>query len=83
MSFWQKIVDQRSIPERTAEQMKKFWSSYESHTGEQWLALALHENRDFSLSIKSIPDPNFVKMFKEKYEMEFIKLKALDTTDIS
>lgn len=63
--------------------MKKFSSMYESHTGEQWLALAIHENRDFSLSIKQIPDPNFVKTFKEKYEMEFIRLKALDTTDVN
>jgi len=31
-SFWQKIEEQRLIPERTADQMKKFWSEHENYT---------------------------------------------------
>lgn len=32
--------------------MRKFWQKYESYTVEQWLVKAIHENLDFSLSVK-------------------------------
>ena len=38
--------------------MKKFYNLYEHYTGEQWLALAIHENRDFSFSIKIYENKN-------------------------
>jgi hypothetical protein len=42
------------------------------------LAEAIHERVDFSLSLKEIPSEEFVKTFKQKYEMEFIRLETLD-----
>ena len=59
-SLWQKIQEQRLIPERTAEQMKRFWNEHENYTVEQWLAKAIHLNLDFSFSLKQIPFPDFV-----------------------
>jgi hypothetical protein len=34
MTFWQNIEKSKMIPERTAEQMKKFWNKYEHYTVE-------------------------------------------------
>jgi hypothetical protein len=34
MTFWQSIEKYKMIPERTAEQMKKFWTKYEHYTVE-------------------------------------------------
>ena len=42
------------------------------------MAEAIHERVDFSLSLKEIPSEEFVKTFKQKYEMEFIRLETLD-----
>lgn len=77
-SFWQKIQDSKLIPERTAEQMKRFWTEHENYTVEQWLAKAIHLNLDFSFSLKQIPSPDFVKNFRKKYESEFMRLETLD-----
>jgi len=35
--FWQNIETNQLLPERTAEQMKKFWHKNENNTVEQWL----------------------------------------------
>ena len=51
---------------------------YKDFTPEQWLAEAIHERVDFSLSLQQIPSEEFVKSFKQKYEMEFIRLETLD-----
>ena len=76
--FWQRLCEQRKIPERTPDQLKKFWLTYKDFTPEQWLAEAIHERVDFSLSVQAIPSEEFVKNFKQKYEMEFIRLETLD-----
>lgn len=62
--FWQRLCDQRKIPERSPEQLKKFWLTYKDFTPEQWLAEAIHERVDFSLSLQEIPSEEFVKSFK-------------------
>ena len=77
-SFWVNIQNNRLIPERTAEQMKKFWTKYEHYTVEQWLVKAIHERVDFSFSIKKIPSSTFVQQFKQKYTIEFMKLESFD-----
>jgi len=77
-SFWSNIQNNRLLPERTAEQMKKFWTKNEHRTVEQWLVKAIHENYDFSLSVKHIPSPNFVDIFRKKYEIEFMRLETMD-----
>lgn len=58
--------------------MKKFWTKYEHYTVEQWLVKAIHENVDFSFSIKKIPSSTFVQQFRQKYKIEFMKLQDLD-----
>lgn len=58
--------------------MKKFWTKYEHTTVEQWLVKAIHENCDFSLSVKQIPSASFVKNFKKKYEIEFLRNESMD-----
>lgn len=77
-SFWVKIQENNLIPERTADQMKKFWTKYEHSTVESWLVKAIHENLDFSLSVKKIPSDSFVQKFKQKYELEFLKMESLE-----
>ena len=77
-SFWQKIQDQNLIPERTADQMKRFWSEYENFTVEQWLAKAIHTNLDFCFSVKQIPSPDFTQNFRIKYDVEFIRLDTME-----
>lgn len=50
--FWQRLCEQKMIPERTPEQLKKFWLTYKDLNPEQWLAQAIHENVDFSFSLQ-------------------------------
>lgn len=58
--------------------MKKFWTKYEHTTVEQWLVKAIHENLDFSLSLKQIPSETFVQDFRRKYELEFMRVESFD-----
>lgn len=58
--------------------MKKFWLQNKDLTVEQWLAKAIHQNIDFSFSIKRIPSQEFINKFKLKYEQEFLRLETLD-----
>lgn len=51
-NFWEKICNQGLIPERNPDQLKKFWLQNKDFTTEQWLARAIHNNIDFSFSIK-------------------------------
>ncbi len=44
---------------------------------EDYLIECLHENTDFCLNFKEIPNPDFVPRFRTKYEKEFEKLKNL------
>lgn len=62
------------IPERTPEQLKKFWLSYKDMLPEQWLAQAIHERVDFSFSLQQIPSKDFVQNFRQKHETEFLRL---------
>ena len=39
---------------------------------------AIHENLDFSLSVKQIPSLSFVKNFRCKYEIEFLRLESME-----
>ena len=66
------------IPERTAEQMKKFWTKYEHYTVEQWLVQAIHEKTDFSFSHKAIPSSTFEAEFRRKYEIEFMRIENME-----
>lgn len=62
--------------------MKRFWNEHENYTIEQWLAKAIHQNLDFSFSVKQIPSPDFVQTFRKKYECEFLRLETLDPTHL-
>lgn len=79
-TFWANIEKNKLIPGRTADQMKKFWQKNELNTVEQWLVKAIHENTDFSFSIKKIPSDNFEYEFRKKYEIEFLKVQSLEPT---
>ena len=58
--------------------MKKFWQKYQHETPEAWLVKAIHENYSFSLSVKKIPNQEFVQNFKRKYEVEFMRISSMD-----
>ena len=77
MTFWQNIEKSKMIPERTAEQMKKFWTKYEHYTVEQWLVQAIHEKTYFSFSHKEIPSSTFEAEFRRKYEIEFMRIENM------
>ena len=62
--FWQKVADMGKLPERTADQLKKFWLTYKDMTPENWLANAIHEKNDFSFSIHKIPSDDFLFNFR-------------------
>lgn len=47
-------------------------------TVEQWLVKAIHNSVDFSFSLKQIPSTEFIKSFREKYEVEFTRLQLED-----
>ena len=81
-TFWANIEKNKLIPGRTADQMKKFWQKNELNTVEQWLVKAIHENTDFSFSIKKIPSDNFEYEFRKKYEIEFLKVQSLCSSDL-
>jgi len=42
---------------------------------EQFLVHSIYYNRDFCFSFGKIPNDEFVKMFKKKFEKEFMKLR--------
>jgi len=56
--------------------MKKFFHKNEIQTVESWLVKAIHEKIDFSLSLKNIPSETFMKTFRKKYEIEFMRLES-------
>ena len=72
-----KIASNGYLPERTADSMKNFWKKQTSKTLEEFLIECIHENTDFCLSEKDIPNPDFVKRFRVQDEKEFEKLKNL------
>jgi hypothetical protein len=78
MKFWTSVENNKHLPERTAEQMKKFYIKNEHETIEQWLVKSIHENVDFSFSVKNIPSKDFVQNFKEKYEVNFMRLESVE-----
>ena len=63
-AFWNKVVNQNIFPERSADSLKSFWKRIEFKQLEQYLIECVHENTDFCLSFKRIPNPDFVKRFK-------------------
>lgn len=75
-SFWQSVEKNNIIPERSFDQLKKFYHKNEHVTVEQWLVRAIHENIDFSLSLKRIPSETFLSTFRKKYEIEFNRLAS-------
>ena len=76
INFWKRVEAKQQLPERTADQLKKFYTKYGELTPEQWLVQAIHGQTDFSFSVPSIPNEDFLPNFKQKYEFEFIRLDA-------
>ena len=37
----------------------------------------IHDNTDFCLSFKEVPNPDFLTRFRTKYETEFIKIETI------
>lgn len=81
VKFWETIQDNQLIPERTAEQMRNFYKTWESHPTEQWLVKAIHKNVEYSLSVPSIPNEEFLQNFKQKYRNDFLRLQNGDQDD--
>lgn len=54
--FWQRIVENNKLPERSLESLKKFWQQHETKTQEEFLCESLFFKTDFCLSFKEIPD---------------------------
>jgi hypothetical protein len=58
--------------------MRGFWKkNISSKTLEEYLIECIHENTDFCLSFKEVPNPDFVQRFRVRYEKEFEKLRNL------
>ena len=76
--FWLKAQKQAILPERSADSMKNFWKKNEYKTLEEFLIECIHEGTDFCLSFKQIPNPQFVRRFKQQYANEFLKLQTLE-----
>ena len=75
--FWTKVAGQNILPDRSADSMKNFWKKNLSKTLEEFLIDCIHEGTDYCLSFKEIPNPDFIKRFRQQYENEFIKLETL------
>ena len=75
--FWNKFANSNILPERTADSIKNFWKKVQYKTLEAFLIECIHEGTDFCFAFKKIPNPEFVKRFKQQYENDFIKLSAL------
>ena len=65
------------MPERTADQLRKFYAKFGELTLENWLVQAIHAKTDFSFSVPEIPSEDFLHSFKQKYEFEFIRLDSM------
>mmetsp|Transcript_11848 Transcript_11848/g.20031 ORF Transcript_11848/g.20031 Transcript_11848/m.20031 type:complete len:230 (+) Transcript_11848:98-787(+) len=74
--FWESIAEQKFLPERSPDQLKNFWRQYENYTAEQWLVTAIHMRLEYSFSLKSIPNRNFLATFKQRYRNEFQRIQS-------
>jgi hypothetical protein len=56
--------------------MKNFWKKMQDKRLEDFLIDSIFEKTDFCLSFRQIPNPDFVPMFRQKFESEFSRLEA-------
>lgn len=57
--------------------MKRFWMNHAYKTLEEYLIECIHEETDFCLAFREIPNPDFIRRFKQQYQTEFLKLETL------
>jgi hypothetical protein len=55
LSFWERQVPSKLIPERAGDQLHKFWTKHSNMSIDQYLQNCLDEETPFSLSIPEIP----------------------------
>lgn len=82
LAFWQKAAGS-ILPERTAESLFKFWKQNHSKTLEEYLIQSIFEKTAYSLSLKEIPNEQFLERFKAKYQSDFLKLELLKKDELS
>lgn len=76
-AFWNKIVENNKLPERSWESLKKFWQSHENKTQEVFLCESIHNKIDFCLSFKEIPDREHLEeRLRESHSDVFESLEA-------
>lgn len=78
-TFWQRLVENNKLPERSWESLKKFWQVHENKTQEVFLCESIHNRVDFCLSFKEIPDKKQLEdRLRESHSEVFDGLEAAD-----
>jgi hypothetical protein len=78
-SFWQRLVENNKLPERSWESLKKFWQVHENKTQEVFLCESIHNKVDFCLSFKEIPNVKQLEQrLRESHSEVFDALEAAD-----
>ena len=79
--FWQRIVENNKLPERSVDSLKKFWQVHENKTQEEFLCESIFHKVDFCLSFKEIPlkDELETKLRGTHFEVfELLEMQAQD-----
>ena len=81
--FWKNTEASRLLPERTSEQMKKFFYKQKRITLESFLVECMHEGVEFCFSHRNIPSSDFEERFRDKYSTEFAALEGKEAQDFN
>lgn len=55
-AFWEKLVINNRLPERSADQLRRFWQKHQNKTQEVFLCESILNKIDFCLSFSEIPN---------------------------
>ena len=81
--FWKNTEASRLLPERTSEQMKKFFYKQKRITLESFLVECMHEGVEFCFSHRNIPSNDFEERFRDQYSTEFAALEGKEAHDFN
>jgi len=81
--FWRNTEASRLLPERTHEQMKKFYQKQKRITLENFLVECLHDGVEFCFSHRGIPSTDFEERFRDQYSTEFAALEGREAHEFN
>jgi hypothetical protein len=82
LTFWERQVPSKLIPERAGEQLHKFWLKHCNMSIDQYLLKCLDEDTPFSLSIPEIPSRELPEPCKQEASPIFMEASPIQEQDV-